>query len=125
MISEKCHKYTLIFPSMIFGLFLCGLIVQKIDKKKLWSVLLFVRPRNKATNDPVVYVVFFRPLKQTTFFLIQRTWSTKAIKETMSFFFRSCGTRGSSGRPCCRRVPVPGGPILGKILFLRTSINFL
>ena len=55
----------------------------------------FIRPRNKAINDPVVYVFdqetkprmapwsmpwFFRPLKQTTFFLIQRTWSNKAIK---------------------------------------------
>ena len=62
----------------------------------MWSF----RPLQQTTFFLVQRMWSFRPLQQTTFFLVKRTRSNKAIKQTMSFIFKSCGTCGSSRRPC-------------------------
>ena len=61
--------------------YFCGLLVQKLDHKKIRGLcrgLLDQETKPRMALWSMLWL--FRPLKQTVFFLVQRTWSNKAIK---------------------------------------------
>ena len=77
---KKIEYHTCIILGLIC-VYLCGLIVQKIDHKKICGLCLgLLDQETKPQIAPWSMPWFCRPLQQTTFFLFEGTWSNRQRK---------------------------------------------